>query len=99
MRPVCTSMPARRRTRPNAIRLSTNGGTSHRPIEKIAGAALAQRVEILLGLDDDAERLVEDGGIELALLECDERRQPVGCFRDAGLLVQVARPQLLHNGG
>ena len=59
----------------------------------------AERSEIFLRLEHDAERFVDRLGIERVPVERDERGHPVDGLGHAGLLVQVRGAQLLHHRG
>src|SRR5262245_37156889 len=96
IRPAGTSTPASCRMRPKRTRLPKRAltGAADEFLEPRAFLA-ADGLQILLVLDQDAERLVDDRWLELGAVERDEGCHPVERLRDAGLLVKLRRPQLL----
>ena len=101
MRPGPTSRPASRSTRPNVTRWRVRASlTRRRPRPPRAPRRAARRssssrtsVEVLVVLQDGAERLLDDGRVELLAAERDERLRPVDRLRDARRLGQVELAQ------
>src|SRR4030095_14805356 len=67
--------------------------------EDAGGDSAADLAQVVLVLQDDAERVVHDGGVERLAVEGDERGCPVERLRDSGQLVELGPPELLHEGG
>src|SRR2546428_13470562 len=70
------------------------GGLRHEPREHLPTHA----ADILLVLQEDAERAVQRLETEIRGAERTERRRPIERFRDAGLLEEIAAPKRLHDG-
>src|SRR3989454_8832475 len=92
MRAGPASKPSPRRIRPkcNQLRVRTAPGSGiDGSREELPRARAAQPFEILLVLDDRAERRLHGGFAELALAERDQRAGPVERLGDPGQLIEV----------
>src|SRR5215204_5872007 len=100
IRPAGTSTPASCSRRPKRTRLPKRALTSAAD-EFLEPRALlaADGLQVILVLDQDAERFVDDRWLEIGAVERDERSHPVERLRDARLLVKLHRPQLLDERG
>ena len=102
MRPGPTSRPASRSTRPKVTRWRVRASLTRRRPRPRARASpssasdgvVADEVEVLVVLQDGAERLLDDGRVELLAAEGDERLRPVDRLGHARRLgqVEVAQP-------
>src|SRR6478672_1372150 len=105
-----TCTPAARSTRPNTRRLWTRADDSaprtmcptdalgEHAGENGTEALASNAVDVFLILEEEAERLVDDLALEHLAIEGDERRRPIERFGDAGGLVQIRCPKVLHEG-
>ena len=82
------------------------GGQVHEPAPRASArlsiaciALAADRLDVFLVLEQDAERFLDGLGVELVAIERHERRRPVERLGDAGRLVELGRPQLLDERG
>src|SRR5690242_16398163 len=100
MRPGPTSSPASRRTRPNVTTCRTIAralsGSSASLLDELRESAVADRLQVLVVLEDRPERRLDDARLQLLAPESVERTRPVDRLRDAGRLRQVEAPQSLH---
>ena len=94
------------RRRPRRCR-RPGSGTRRRPSGQAAGAGLGEVLagrgapdlaDVLLVLEDDAQRLVDHVRLELGGAQRQERRRPVQRLRDARHLGEVRGPQPVHEG-
>ena len=78
---MCTSSPSARSSRPNPSRFSARCDTG---LRLDAGEPLAANgVDVVLGLEHDAERLLDGRRVERLAIERDQRRDPVQRLGDA----------------
>src|SRR5512142_960480 len=90
MSPGPTPIPARRSRRTKWTTLPSSD-IGHRPRRRAGDLR-----EVVLVLEEDAERRLDRLRRQLDRTERDERVAPVERLRDAGQLEQVARAQPLH---
>src|SRR5207302_6630386 len=82
--------PRRIRAKCNQLRVRTAPGSGiDGSGEELPRARASQPFEILLVLDNRAERRLHGGFAELGLAECDQRARPVERLGDPGQLVEI----------
>src|SRR6266550_4107505 len=103
MRPGPTSNPASRRMRPNVTTWRTNPpseragcGDTACLLDECDESFVADRGEVLVVLQDGAERLFDDTGVELLAPKCCKRLRPVDRLGHARRLREVQPSQTLH---
>src|SRR3989441_946233 len=97
-RSASTWTPARRSSRGRTRRFFvTSSAGNGRLLEKAWQRGLADVAQILLVLEEHAERPVEDVAVELARLERDERERPIQGLGHAGPFEQVVAAQRLDD--
>src|SRR5687768_3998882 len=90
---MCTSSPSARSSRPNTSRLSARCDTR----EEAGEAFAANGVDVVLGLEHDAERLLDRRWVQSLPIQRNERPDPVQRLRDSRNLVQLKTAQILND--
>src|SRR5687768_5197988 len=94
MRPMWMSSPRARSNRPNTSRFSARCDTRENAGEPLA----SNRVDVVLGFEHHAERLLDRCGIERLAVQDDNRTDPVQRLRDARHLVELEPAKFLNDG-
>src|SRR5256885_4130768 len=98
MRAGPTSSPASRKMRPNVTTWRTNppsdgaGGDSPCLLDERDESLVAYGGEVLLGLQDRAERVLDSPGVEGLPAQSSERLRPVDRLRNTGRLREIQPP-------
>src|SRR5688572_29506816 len=76
-----------------------NASARKRACQKTLELLAPDGLEILMMLQEHAERLIHHVGVERLAVECHERGRPVERFRHTGGLVQLDPTKFLDKGG